>query len=397
MKSLNVFVFVDALGWELASRHEFMTGHLSHRSPCETVFGYSCTCDPTILTGKMPNEHGHFSFFVKAGEGESPFASLGRWGALPELVAGHHRIRGPVSARLKKRLGYTGYFELYSVPFSALPYLDYTEKRDLYEPGGILGGQETIFEVWERSGKPWMRSNWRRGDRENIDELGEAIDVGEIELAYLFTAGTDGLMHRVGTKGPEVEQALRDLESSLLDLMERSSKHYGDVKLHVFSDHGMTDTVSTSTMMRRFESLGLSYGKDYVAVWDSTMGRFWFEDHVRDRALEWLAAQSEGRLLEDDQLEKWGCLFPDRRYGEHFYLLSPGTIFAPSYMNQRRVTGMHGFDPAHPDSTACFLSNNPEANPKALREIFGVMAAAAGVDQKSGALANSNKKLATAG
>ena len=57
---------------------------------------------------------------------------------------------------------------------------------------------------------------------------------------------------------------------------------------------------------------------------------------------------------------KSGDVFsPDGRYGELFYLLHNGTIFAPSFMNLKRVPAMHGFDPAEPDSKACWLTTHP--------------------------------------
>jgi hypothetical protein len=93
---------------------------------------------------------------------------------------------------------------------------------------------------------------------------------------------------------------------------------------------------------------------------------------------QWLAGRAEGRIVPDAQLATWGCLFGDRRYGELFYLLEPGTIFVPSFMNQRRVPAMHGFDPAHPDSAACWLTNYPSAvRPARIERIFDVMRAAA--------------------
>ena len=41
----------------------------------------------------------------------------------------------------------------------------------------------------------------------------------------------------------------------------------------------MTDTVAGSTMMKRWQELGHRFGRDYVAVWDSTMVRFWFGEN----------------------------------------------------------------------------------------------------------------------
>ena len=61
---IDIFVFADALGWEIASRRGFAGDLLPVRNRCETLLGYSSTCDPTILTGTLPFEHGHFSFFA---------------------------------------------------------------------------------------------------------------------------------------------------------------------------------------------------------------------------------------------------------------------------------------------------------------------------------------------
>jgi hypothetical protein len=130
-------------------------------------------------------------------------------------------------------------------------------------------------------------------------------------------------------------------------------------------------------MMLRFEELGLKYGEDYGAVWDSTMARFWFlRPGVREKVCGWLERQHEGLIVTDRKLAEWGCLFADRKYGELFYLLSPGTIFAPCYMSRSRIPAMHGFDPAHPSSAACWLTSHPTDVPGRIEGIFGVMKAA---------------------
>lgn len=373
-RGLDLFVFSDALGWELAERYQFGAGWLNHRMPCRTLLGYSCTCDPTILTGCQPDQHQHFSFFVKAAPGESPFRNLGLLGWLPHRIAGHHRIRNQVSRYVARKRGYTGYFQLYSVPFSRLPWLDYTEKRDIYEPGGIIGGQPTVFETWKASGKRWLRSDWRLGDARNLERLEAEVDKGGLQLAYLFTAGLDALMHRQGTGGTDVAGAFAALDQRLQKIVRRAEQTCGPVRVHVFSDHGMTDVRRTSDLLPRWERLGFRYGRDYVAAWDSTMARFWFEsDSVRARALEWLTEQPEGRLLDEAELRREHCWFEDSRYGETFYLLDPGTLFVPSFMNMGFVTGMHGYTPDDPDSTAAFLSNDSSATVRQLKDLHPLM------------------------
>jgi hypothetical protein len=382
MKSprVDLFVFADALGWAQVERRDFLADLLPFRAKCDTLLGYSCTCDPSILTGALPAEHGHFSFFVFDPE-RSPFKAA-RWlGWLPETLAGNHRVRNQVSRWWQKRLGYTGYFQLYSVPFRRLPWLDYTEKRDLYEPGGIIGGQETIFRQWERSGKPWTRSDWRQDDATNVARLLAELREGRIALSYLFTSRLDATMHAHGTTGPEVDAAFARFAGWMREIEATAREHYDEVRIHLFSDHGMADTWTLSRMMPEFEELGLRYGHDYAAVWDSTMVRFWFpHDHgsIRERVTQWLAARSEGRILTDDELRAQGCFFPDHRYGELWYLLEEGTLFAPSFMNQRRVTGMHGYHPSAPGSAACWLTNHQHyAPPARIEQIHRVMSTAA--------------------
>ena len=72
-----------------------------------------------------------------------------------------------------------------------------------------------------------------------------------------------------------------------------------------------------------------------------------------------------------------GCLFPDRKYGELFYLLPSGSLFVPSFLNQRKVTAMHGYAPEYPSSAAAWLSNVETLPVTTLMDIFPVMQAAA--------------------
>ena len=380
--SLDLFVFADALGWTLVKKRGFMPDLFTCRQPCDTLLGYSCTCDPSILTGCLPEQHGHFSFFIYDRARLAPFRDARLLGWLPELIAGHHRVRNRVSKWIAGSRGYTGYFQLYSVPFSRLPYLDYTEKNDIYEPDGILGGQPVIFDFWKKSGIPWMRSDWRKNDAANVAHLKEELQKGEVRLAYLFTSSLDAVMHAHTTESAATDAAFARFEQWLREIHELAQARYSEVRIHLFSDHGMTNTNELSRMMPEFETLGLKYGRDYVAVWDSTMARFWFPGSktAREQAAGWLGARTEGRILTDEELKAYGCYFPDGRYGELFYLLNNGVIFAPSYMNQRRVPAMHGFAPEEPDSAACWLTNfQHDQPPPRIEGIFQVMRQAAGI------------------
>lgn len=207
--SLDLFVFADALGWTQVEKRSFLADLFPFRAPCDTVFGYSASCDPSILTGALPAQHGHFSFFVFDPK-NSPFRWARHLGWLPEPVAAHHRIRNRVSRWVAARNGYTGYFQLYSVPFGQLPWFDYTEKRDIYLPGGINGGQPVIFDHWEKSGIPWTRSDWRAGDVVNIAKLKSEIDRADVASPISLPLGSTPPCTPTPHPRPRPTQASRD-------------------------------------------------------------------------------------------------------------------------------------------------------------------------------------------
>ena len=58
VRRLQVFVLIDALGWEIIKDRPFLNAELSFRTPLKTVLGYSSGAIPTILTGLQPAREG---------------------------------------------------------------------------------------------------------------------------------------------------------------------------------------------------------------------------------------------------------------------------------------------------------------------------------------------------
>jgi hypothetical protein len=371
---LVLTVFIDALGNEIAGQSRFLEGLLPVRRPLATVFGYSSTCIPTILTGLPPREHGHFSSFYFAPE-RSPFGLARALDRLPPWLRDQGRVRALVSEGLRRWHGYDGYFALYGVPFAVLPYLDYTEKRDLYQPGGILSGAPTFLDHARRLGLPFTVSDWRLPEAANLAALEREVRRGEVAFAYLYLAALDARLHAEGRHGAGPAAMVRGYQATLERLLELARRRYREVRLHVFSDHGMADVTATCDLMTRVDGLGLTWGVDYAAVYDSTMARFWFfREHARQAILRALGEEPRGRVLDQATLEAWGCDFPGRRYGDLFFLMDPGVLILPSYMGRARLAGMHGYDPAHADSVAFFASSVEDlASPASLLDVHGLM------------------------
>jgi hypothetical protein len=367
-------VFIDALGWRLSRRYPFMPDELPFQKPLQTVFGYSSTCDPTILTGLAPRDHGHFSFFYYAPD-RSPFKPLKALALLPDSVVGRGRVRHWISRIVGAAYGYTGYFQLYGIPFDRAHLFDYSEKRDLYEPGGILGGQPTVFDHLRATGVPFHRSDWRKGEAHNLQALSRDLDHGRIRFAWLYMAAMDAVLHADGTDAPSVAAKIRWYEDRVREVLKKARSRYDDVRLTVFSDHGMADVHEVSNLMAVVDALGLRFGHDYAAVFDSTMARFWFlRPGARERILDALDSEPSGRWLSDTDLAAWGVDFPDRKYGEAFFLLHPGVLLCPSHMGRFVLKGMHGYEPGHEDSVAWFASDRaPDRPPDGLADLAGLM------------------------
>jgi len=377
-KRISIVTFIDALGWEVLKDRRFLESELPYRRKLRSVFGFSSACVPSILTGRHPQEHNHWSFFFYAPD-TSPFKPL-RWlKFLPRSLTDRGRVRSQISKLVKWFYRYDGYFQLYNVPFEDLGYFDYCEKRDLFKPGGINDGQ-SIFDVLSERGIDYHVSDWRDSEPSNLQSLKHDLEDGDITFAFVYLADMDALLHRVGKESAEVDAKLAWYEEALRGVLETADQHYDEVRLHVCSDHGMATVQTTIDIKSKVEELGYAYGHDYVAVYDSTMARFWFHDaQARTGIEELLESISLGRVLENDELESLGCRFEADRFGELIFLTDPGVLIVPSHMGSQPLTGMHGYHPDHPDSDASLLSNVPApCKAECITDIYDLMCAEAG-------------------
>ncbi len=381
MKNVGLFLFIDALGWEVLRRHpEFLADVAPHRKPLETILGYSSACDPSIISGLTPAQHRLWSSYYYDPASPSPFAWV-RWlGFLPSVVTEKARVRHYLSRIVKSVCGIRGYFQLYNVPFCELPRFHYAEWKRIWEPGGLPQGR-SIFDLLLEAGKTWHVHDSNLGDEAKLGELNRALAGRKIDLAYVSLGKLDALMHAEGTRSPRIPQLLKWYDGEIRKTLDVARSHFADVKLYVFTDHGMHDIHRGFDLQAGIEKLGLVFGRDYVAFYDSTMGRFWSRTaDARRRLTEFLAVHPEGRLLPEEELRALGVFFDDHQYGDLIFLMNPGVQIAPSFMGRKAIAGMHGFHPAEPDSRAMICSEQPL--PEALtriQQIFGLMCDCGGI------------------
>ncbi|HTB79492.1 MAG TPA: alkaline phosphatase family protein [Opitutaceae bacterium] len=356
---LPLFVFVDACGWEIIKNDSFARDIAPYRRRLESIFGFSSACIPSILSGRRPVSHRNWCYFVHD-PARSPFKGLRALRWLPKAITGRRRFRRWLSLLVKARLKFRGYFDLYNIPFRHISLFDFTEKKNPLQPGGLNRGPN-IFDHLKSHGIPYHVSDPAKSERANLDALSQDIANESIDFAFLYWPALDGLLHRVGNDSPAIPPKLRSYEQWLDELLAMAHRHYTEVKLYIFSDHGMANCDELVDLQARVKKLGLEMGVDYAVVYDSTMARFWFLNaRARREVTACLAQVHEGRILPDAELRKLGALFPDRYFGELIFLMNEGVLIVPSHMGERPIRAMHGYHPAAPHSYAALLSNQPD-------------------------------------
>jgi predicted AlkP superfamily pyrophosphatase or phosphodiesterase len=355
-RTLSLFIMVDACGWEIVKNDPFLKEVAPHRTKLESVFGYSSTCVPSIVSGRWPDEHRNWCYFVHDPK-RSPFRFLRwlRW--LPKAVTSRRIVRRALTRLVKSRLGFKGYFDLYNIPFQHIHQFDFTEKKSPLQAGGMNRGSN-IFDKLKEGGIPHFVSDPDRSEEENRAALESQLGSGEIEFAFMYWAELDGLLHRVGNDSPEVPAKLRHYERWIADLAAKAKERYDEVKLYVFSDHGMANCDEHLDLKAVIDALPLCFGKDYAVVYDSTMARFWFfNENARDRITAALGAVRQGRVLPTEELKQLRTHFEDHQFGELIFLVQEGVLIVPSHMGERPIRAMHGYHPEDAHSYATLFTN----------------------------------------
>jgi hypothetical protein len=371
---LPLFVFIDACGWEIINNHPFAKALAPNRKRLTSVFGYSSACVPSILSGAWPVEHRNWCYFVYD-PAKSPFKSLRALRWLPERLTSRRIFRRWLSKFIKVQLKFRGYFDLYNIPFKYISLYDFTEKRNPLQPGGLNRGPN-IFDYLEQRAIPYHVSSPARGERENLGALLTDIRDERIDFAFLYWPGLDGLLHSVGNQSPEIGPKLSSYERWLEQLHSVAKEHYADIRLYIFSDHGMANCDRLLDLKAKIDRLPLVMGEDYAVVYDSTMARFWFfNDRARQQVTQCLNQVEQGRVLPDSELADLGALFADRYFGELIFLVNEGVLIVPSHMGERPIRGMHGYHPAEKHSHAALCTNQENISEEiaAIPDVYRLM------------------------
>ena len=357
-QTIEIFLFVDALGWKIVNDHNFLTSLLPYRKKIFMQYGYSSSAIPTILSGKTPSEHGHLGLFRFA-PSASPFKVLSRLNCLfkPASFWNRGRVRHHLSKLLKKVYGFTGYFQLYRMPLWKLEFMDYCEKKNLFIANG-MDGIPNLYDVLSAKGINFHISDWHLPDAQNYAASEKAIEEGK-NFLFVYTASFDGVLHDKVGKTQTVAEKLSEMQKQIESLYRKAEEYAEKVHFTIISDHGMTPLTGTVDIMSKVEKSGLVFGKDYGACFDSTMARFYYLNEKAKSVITELMEEFPGRFLTEEEEIRYGIFRKDRSFGDGIFLLEAGIQIVPSDMGGLPMNGMHGFDIEDEHSFAAILSNEP--------------------------------------
>ncbi len=369
--NIRLFVLIDALGWQVLKEHKFLNDILPHRQPLRTVLGFSSGAIPTILTGMPPATTGHWNLFYYDPQG-SPFRWLKWLRFLPDFVSEHRITQKLVKELGRHVLGMGPLFECFVSP-RLLPWFNWIEKRNIYDRDGISGAP-SIFDQLAEGNVPYrVYSYHHQGDHEILEQAAEDIESRAANFYFIYLCEIDAVLHNHIRDKSKLAARL-DLYASHLRAIFRAAQRIDpDASMTLFSDHGMTPVTDRFDLVREIEGLGFSMPHDYLAVYDSTMARFWFfNPETRARITQRLSELGCGRILAESELRELDVFFPDHRYGEIVFLLDPGWLISHSDFNGKgwNPVGMHGYHPDDAYSDGVFLSS--ERPPVPVRTVADV-------------------------
>jgi hypothetical protein len=197
---LPPFIMIDAMGWQILRNDPFGQNFAPKRKKLESVFGYSSTCVPSILSGRWPVQHRNWCYPVYDPK-NSPFRTLRwlRW--LPTAMTSSRIFRRWLTKFVKVQINFHGYFDLYNIPFRFIHLFDFTEKKSPLQPKEMNRGLN-IFDGLTDRNIPYFVTDTLKPEEHNLESLVRESESERIDFAFQYWAGLDGLLHRVGNQSP---------------------------------------------------------------------------------------------------------------------------------------------------------------------------------------------------
>jgi hypothetical protein len=357
--SVHVFIYLTGPGWYILKEHGFLEKYCKYQFPVKSQLGCSHAALLTALTGKNPDEHGHFSSYYFNNQDATPGKTVRKL---------YRKLLGEKS----------GYFGNYSIPMRNLKYFaasGHPVIRD-FTPGCFAPLSSIIDLVHEKKLAHSIVGAESSSPVQALKDVRNQLSNKALDFAFIEINEMDSLLHSLPCDFYKIDKKLRYYEEHIENIISVGRELSSDFNLTVFSGHGMTFAPQRINIKKKIDALGMNYGHDYHAVYDPTMAFFWFKDKsARSITIDRLQGLRHCRILTENEKKEYGIDFPDRRYGETIVLVDPGFQIYPNDILSKPPAGMHGYAPDHPDSLGACLSTRPiRPAPAQVKDFFKVMA-----------------------
>ena len=371
-RRLAIFVLVEGLGYELVRAHDFAPS-LELKVGLPSVPGSRVAAQATLLSGRMPAEHGRLEELAPRADG-APLAPDLPWALLPSWVADSGWARERILRKLEER--YRRVVRLPACPTRELPGFQIAHEDPLFGLGG-LGAVPTVFDRLVEDGVGVRIVEIAAEAVSDAEELAVALRHPETEFLFLRVTGLPGALRRHGTLGAQLESLLERLGRGLVDLLGMAESMVEEVELFVFGDQGPAEVhsrVDVGGWLRR--EFGRN-GADYHAVLGESYVRVLPRDPaVGERLAETIGREFPGRVLPEDERRELGTGHWGVR--DLFFALDAGVAVVPSFDGTTMPRAAFGYHPDVPASQACLLGNfSPSLDVAHLRDLHHLMHAAA--------------------
>jgi predicted AlkP superfamily pyrophosphatase or phosphodiesterase len=166
-------------------------------------------------------------------------------------------------------------------------------------------------------------------------------------FACLTITTLDALGHAYGPDSKIIKDAVEKIDTIIYNIWLLLLEDYEKVTIIAHGDHGMVEIARTVNMWEKLQNLSVRTEKDYVVFLDSPMARFWFFNEGAEKEIRKLLEKLDcGRILTEEDYEKYRIRFKDNKYGDLIWLANPGTLIFPNFFGwYNPVKGMHGYAP----------------------------------------------------
>ncbi|MBU8901122.1 MAG: alkaline phosphatase family protein [Victivallales bacterium] len=355
--SPHVFIYLTGPGWHILQEHGFLNKDCKHQFPIHAQLGCSHAALSTALTGKKPDEHGRFSsyYFKKSNT------------ALETAQRFYTKVLGKKS----------GYYGKYSVPIRNLNcFVQSNHQAMSLTPGHFAPLISIVDLVKEKKLAHCIVNANSSSPIPALKNITRRLENKSLDFAFVQIEEMDNLLHYYPRDHQRISKKLKQYEKQIKKIISAGNTKNSNFNLTVLSGHGMTFAPQKINIKKKIDSLGMTYGYDYHAVYDPTMALFWYKTKfAKSIILDKLRELRHCKVLNLKDKKDFGVNFKDRRYGETIALVDPGFQISPNDVLAKPLPGMHGYDPYHSDSLGACLSTQAIApSPGQVKDFFNIMA-----------------------